>query len=61
MGVIGLLKKTILPFIFSEPNAIISSIPRTSITDAFKPFFGVATELPNAQIGTSIFFPLFSM
>ena len=51
-GSIGLLKKTILPSILSLPNSSSSLRLKTSITLAFKPTDGVATEPPNAAIGT---------
>ncbi|MNG27832.1 hypothetical protein D3C84_1130020 [compost metagenome] len=53
-GFIGLLKNTIFPFTLS-PKVFNSSIPCTSITSAVNPVFGVATEPPKAQIGTTVF------
>ena len=52
LGSMGLLKKTILPSIFSFPKASSSSKPKTSITFAFNPTEGVATEPPKAVILT---------
>ena len=52
VGSIGLLKKTILPSIFSFPSTLSSSRSVTSTTFAFKPTDGVATEPPRAVILT---------
>ena len=51
-GSIGLLKKTIFPSIFFFPKLSKSLRLKTSITLAFRPTEGVATDPPRAAIGT---------
>ena len=56
-GCIGLLKKTILPSIFSLPSLTSSSKLLTSTTFDLIPTEGVATDPPNAHTSTSKVIP----